>query len=128
MSDFKTIKFSNNWNRKLDNNIFTTIRKIEHYVLNGDRVAIVLNDKLYKWAIVTAMIECEFRELGVVLLMCDTGYEIEETLNIFKNMGIMPHPGTDKIKVFVLKTIPKPGWIQKEILKETQQQQIKIDI
>jgi len=108
MSDFKTIKFSTNWNRKLDNLIFSTIRKASHYVNNGDRVAIVLNDKLYKWCEVIAVSECKFNEIGPILLMLDTGYELEGALKIFDNMGIPRAPGDEPVKFYVLKTIVNP--------------------
>lgn len=109
MSNFKTIKFSTNWNRKLDNIIFTTIRKQSHYVNNGDRVAIVLNDKLYKWAEVIAMSECVFSEVGQNLLMLDTGLLPDEALAVFKNMDIHRGPVPSPIKFIVLRTIVNPA-------------------
>lgn len=109
MSDFKTIKFSTNWNRKLDNLIFTSIRKANHYVNNGDRVAIVLNDKLYKWAEVIAISECKFSEIGPVLLCLDTGYDYEGAIKLFDQMGIKRNPGDAPIKFYLLKTIVNPA-------------------
>lgn len=108
MSDLKTIKFSTNWNRKLDNLIFTTIRKANHYVENRDQVAIVLNDKLYKWAQVIAISECKFSEVGPVMLMLDTGHEYNAAVEIFEKMGITHNPEDTPIKFIVLKTIANP--------------------
>lgn len=114
MSEFKTIKFSNNWNRKLDNIIFTTIRKANHYIDLNDKVAIVLNDKLYKWAQVICIAEGLFSQVSEFTICTDTGYEIMPALKIFENMGITKFPVDTPIKIIVLRSIENPG---KENLK-----------
>lgn len=109
MSNFKTIKFSQNWNRKLDNLIFTTIRKGNHYVNLGDKVAIVVNDKLYKWAEVIGCAECNFSEVGPVLLSLDTGLLPDNARKVFNDMGITSYPEDTPIKFFHLVTIVNPA-------------------
>lgn len=128
MNDFKTIKFSQNWNRKLDNIIFSTIRKENYYVELNDKVAIVLNDKLYKWCEVIAVATCKFIEIGPILLTLDTGYEYEAAIKIFDNMGIPRYPGDTLVKFYLLKSIENPKVSLPEKIVKAQDINLKLNL
>jgi len=109
MADLKTIKFSKNWNKKLDNEIFTTIRKKEYWINHGDNAAIVLNDKVYKWVTCIGKVELPFINICGSIIACDTGMFGKEALQIFENMGINTLSETEQCTLLVLKSIPRPG-------------------
>jgi hypothetical protein len=109
MADLKTIKFSKNWNKKLDNEIFTTIRKKGFYVNHGDNVAIVLNDKLYKWVTCIGKNEIPFINICGSIIACDTGLIGMDAIQTFEQLGINTTSGTEECCLLVLKSIPRPG-------------------
>jgi hypothetical protein len=78
------IKFSSNWNKKLDTNIFTTLRVTEKY--SSKKIILVEFKGLYR---VAEIIEC--RKINTLLLndfICylDTGYNTKETIDILAKM------------------------------------------
>jgi hypothetical protein len=78
------IKFSTNWNNKLDCNYFTTLRISDKYA-NKKIILIEFKGK-YR---VCDLVEC--RKLNTLLLndfMCylDAGYNRDETIKILENM------------------------------------------
>lgn len=104
----KTIKFSQNWNRKLDNEIFTTIRQKGYWVRHGDCAAIVLKDKLYKWVTCIGAAEIPFINICGSVIACDTGLIGTPALQLFESMGINTTSESECCTLLVLKSIPKP--------------------
>lgn len=84
----RTINFTTNWNNKLDNKVFTTIRKSFIPIQPGSAVEISLKGKLYCWATVKECILCKFSDINPLILWLDTGYTPEESRTLFKNFGI----------------------------------------
>ena len=82
-----TIKFSTNWNNKLNNKAFTTIRlaNCNKYKLNR-QYAIILKDKELGTATIKDIKTLSVNHLGLYTCYLDTGYNREETINIIKKM------------------------------------------
>ena len=87
------IKFSHNWNNKLDNNIFTTIRrytdeKRRYYNAQvGKPFISILNDKEHS---ICELLGTEVRilkDLTEGLVCVDTGQTYEEALKTFKKFN-----------------------------------------
>lgn len=98
----KRINFSRNWNGKIDNYIFTTIRKENYSVTTNDVCDIYINDLFKKQVIV---LHCEimpYADLNWVTLALDTGYLLGGAQKIFENLGVKPG---DNVKILVLKTL-----------------------
>ncbi len=88
------IKFSHNWNQKLDQKIFTTIRKYDYKKwkyyrsLKDKQFRVVLNGKTYGEAILISVQSMSFKEMPEGLLCSDTGAEVKEAYKIFKKFGL----------------------------------------
>ena len=86
------IKFSHNWNGKLDNNIFTTIRratprKTDYYIgHHGDVFDVHLNKLSYCDSKLIEVAIMPLSEINHSLLMLDTG--CQEYLEIFQKFGV----------------------------------------
>lgn len=85
------LNFSTNWNKKLDCDIFSTIRRWNpavHYV--GKEVEVYDNSVTparYKGRAVYAIVsEFTLNQLKPAAAMLDTGYSLDETLNIIRTM------------------------------------------
>jgi len=109
------INFNNNYNNKLDKDMFFTVRKYtrdsyNYYRRNCTNIFdILLNKKLYTKAKLISIRIQYFAEFDVPFLEEDTGYKYEDALNLFKSLGINPDT-----KVIVLKFSKKdlmPGRI-----------------
>jgi len=82
--DLPTVKFSQNWNKKLNCNSFTTIRKISNFYVHGNEYNIMLNADVIK--------QCKLIEINVIrpellnhtMWRIDTGLSKEESLEIIK--------------------------------------------
>lgn len=109
MAELKTIKFSTNWNKKLDCEIFTTIRKKGYWINWGDKAAIVLNDKVYKWVTCIGKTEIPFINICGATIACDTGLIGAEALQLFERLGINTISETEQCTLLVFKTIPNPS-------------------
>lgn len=100
-----SVKFQENWNKKLYGKYFTTIRKENYYLNKGDIVDIVLKGK----AVASAkVIECDllyFHELGQVMVMCDTGYSYADSLELFFKFGINVKSFDTKVKVYLFENL-----------------------
>jgi len=107
--DFKTIKFSQNWNNKLDCKFFTTIRKANYHVNLGDLCIISLRDKLYKWAICRHAQQVLCSDMATGLIILDTGLELDPSLSLFKSVGINWQQPGECITFLMLEVIEKPG-------------------
>jgi len=101
------IKFSHNWNNKLNHNIFTTIRKYTeekyHYYndLMGSNFDVLLNNEKIKEANLIDIDICDFKTIPNGLLHVDTGmvnnYEIED---LFAKFGISEN---DRVLILTFK-------------------------
>ena len=91
----KEIKFSHNWNKKLDNDIFTTIRKHtnpkEIYYRNsiGYEFDIILKDRLAGQAKLIGIEVKEFSKINDNVLILDTGLiSVVEIEKVFYKFGL----------------------------------------
>lgn len=92
----KQVKFSHNWNNKLDNDVFTTIRrytpeKYRYYMSSvGETFDVVLKEKLYNTAILEGLFVAEkFSDIHDCIIMLDTGMTDPPKFNgLFANFGI----------------------------------------
>jgi len=115
------INFNNNYNNKLDKDMFFTVRKYtrdsyNYYRRNCTNIFdILLNKKLYTKAKLISIRIQYFAEFDVPFLEEDTGYKYEDALNLFKSLGINP-----ETIVIVLKFYKKdltPGRIITNIIE-----------
>ncbi len=91
----RIIKFSKNWNGKLDNHHFTTIRlyderKLKYYLSNVDAMFdVFLEGKRYGQAKLTIVSLYQFGAIPQILLAIDTGkVNYTENIDIFKKFGM----------------------------------------
>ena len=81
----KELKFTHNWNNKLYNKAFTTIRQSDRFNV-GDRVNIILNGQCIKVASIKAKKRYRIKDMTEAMAYIDTGYPLEETLDIISKM------------------------------------------
>ena len=88
------IKFSHNWNQKLNQKIFTTIRSFDtkkwNYYKGQENEDFTVLLKGVKHSIVT-LISVETEKLGMLpkgLICADTGNKFEDAMAIFKRFGL----------------------------------------
>ena len=81
----KELNFSYNWNKKLHNNVFTTIRQSGRLDV-GDKISIKLNDFHMKFGTVLIKKYLPVEKLNETMCYLDTGYNREETLEIISKM------------------------------------------
>jgi uncharacterized protein YqfB (UPF0267 family) len=91
-----TIAFSNNWNNKLANKAFTTIRlhNDSKYEI-GKVFKITLKDRMLGTAELYDKRVIRLDQLNSFITMLDTGYDVTETTNIIKNMYKNSNPPID---------------------------------
>jgi len=89
------IKFSHNWNNKLDNSVFTTIRKFteEKYVYYDSNVNkifdVLLNGKLKSKAKLIRIQVCPYLNIPEEVLVLDTGEtNLISVQTIFEKFGL----------------------------------------
>lgn len=82
----KQIKFSQNWNNKLDCNYFTTIRLLSKKYQVGETYEIVENEKVKCKAIAIDVRSLKVDSLNDFICYLDTGYNKEETIAMFQKM------------------------------------------
>lgn len=104
----RTINFSYNWNNKLDNKVFTTIRANFIPVEPGTTLKIHLKNKLYCWAKVRECIKCKFSDINPLIIWLDTGYTPEESYKIFKNMGLDINDKNQDCMLLIFERAHKP--------------------
>lgn len=81
------VKFSYNWNKKLDCHAFTTIRlynPLKHY--KGQSVRLLLKDEVLGEGMIHEMVVFYLNALNPFMSYIDTGYSLEETVGIIKKM------------------------------------------
>ena len=104
----RTINFSLNWNNKLDNQVFTTIRSTFIPVQPGTSLMINLKGKLYCWAKVKECIKCKFSDINPLIIWLDTGYEPEQAFELFKTMGLDYSNKEQECMLLILERTVKP--------------------
>ena len=89
------IKFSKNWNNKLGNFCFTTIRlhdktKYDYYHKNIGKVFdVFLNGQKYSQAKLVTLESIKFKDIPKILLAIDTGkFNYFENVDILKKFGM----------------------------------------
>ena len=89
------IRFSHNWNNKLENKVFTTIRrwdagKADYYFENkGKTFTVLLNDKVFGTARLLDVVVDDINDVSEIQLILDTGLtRQEEIMELFKKFGV----------------------------------------
>ena len=80
------IKFTYNWNNKLDCNFFTTIRLQSKKFEKNKNFEIVLKNQVHCKVVIVDMWICKINDLKDFVCYLDTGYNNKETINMFKKM------------------------------------------
>ncbi|MHA1437908.1 MAG: hypothetical protein ACTSPD_10055 [Promethearchaeota archaeon] len=102
------IKFSHNWNKKLSQEIFTTIRKYDNKKWNyyksqeNNNFHVMLNNDHINNAKLLSVEYLIFNELPKALICSDTGLSYKEALGVFRKFGITIH---DRVLVLTFKSI-----------------------
>lgn len=97
------INFDENYNNKLNSNIFTTIRKNSNkYVIDKTYEIHLNNQFLFKAKIIDKAVTYFFNVNGLVLC-CDTGMDLEESIDFFINKFKMKQG--DEVQILLLKKI-----------------------
>ena len=100
-----TIKFSTNWNHKLDCNYFTTIRLYGKKYSIGKTFEVQLKDNHFCNAVVQDMYVTKLEQLNDFNCYLDTGYSKLETENIFRKMYPTVDFATTNLIIILLKKI-----------------------
>jgi hypothetical protein len=107
-----TLRFSTNWNHKLDCDCFTSIREYsKERFFPGREIQIELKGEAICKARVVLVRECYIDNLTELDCYLDTGYSKAETIRIletmYKNRPVNVH--TQKFALVLLKKIKEPG-------------------
>lgn len=105
IKDFKTIKFTENWNNKLYGKYFTTIRQADFDVDVGTLVDVELKGKGIKLARVIGCDVVRFGDLSEVTIMIDTGLKYSDALVLFKRFGLNVNDFELKVKYILLESV-----------------------
>lgn len=105
------IRFIHNWNKKLDNEVFTTIRswnqeKQDYYegVLRG-KFDVELKGKKRSEAILWDVVVCDYKDIDVAILRVDTGlHKKDEIDSLFARFGCYKN---DKCILLTFKNLTK---------------------
>jgi len=95
-----TIKFSYNWNNKLNCNCFTTIRIANNKYKVGETYDIYLKDKLLFKAQIIEIKPFRLDQINEFIARLDTGYSKQETTEIIKRM--YKNPNVDKLNFYLI--------------------------
>jgi hypothetical protein len=87
----KKLNFKLNYNRKLNNRFFTTIRLSKNYYQAGEKVEVYLRDKYIYPAQIINIKLCSLSELPQMTACIDTGMSLPESIKLIKSI----YPGTD---------------------------------
>jgi hypothetical protein len=115
------LEFSTNWNNKLDCNCFTTIRiynPTKHF--KGNEFDIYLKKKFRAKAVVLEVIFIKLKQLSDYACYLDTGYNSEETINLFKKMYPKIDFEIQPVCVLLLKKLEPPQLIQSRLFEPKQ--------
>jgi len=81
----QTLRFSFNWNNKLNCASFTTLRLSDRFVV-GEKINIELKETLFGSGTVVGKKSLKLSEINDFIAYIDTGYGIEECQKILKRM------------------------------------------
>lgn len=81
----KELKFSDNWNKKLNCKWFTTIRQSGRLEV-GDKVDIIFGEQHQKFCVIMDKKHLRIKNLTLAICALDTGYDREETIKIIGKM------------------------------------------
>ena len=99
----KELKFSHNWNNKLENDCFTTIRLSKTYNIN-DNVRVAYKGIINRECTIIGKWIVKINQLSEYTCRLDTGYSKEDTIRLilamYKHIGITDN---DNICVYLLK-------------------------
>ena len=104
----RTINFTLNWNNKLDNKVFTTIRSRFMPIEPNTAVEIHLKGRIYCWATVKECILCKFADINPLILWLDTGHTPEECIKIFSQFGINTSDPNAECMLMIFERRDKP--------------------
>lgn len=114
----ESIKFNQNWNNKLQCNIFTTFRLANpNKYITGKEFEIWLKDKLIGHAVIVFIYPIFLDKINNYMAYLDTGYNAEEMKNLLKTMYKNKNIDFDRQQLFCLMlkyTNPK----QKDLFKQ----------
>ena len=83
-----TVRFRENYNKKLYGNYFTTIRNKNFNLQVGKFYEIALKGKIVMQAQAIAVSTVKFHELNQLTIMMDTGMSYSNALDMFKGFGL----------------------------------------
>lgn len=98
----KALNFSYNWNNKLDNRAFTSIRLSDEYKVM-DEFIINFKGQPKGTARIIEIKEFFIDQLNPFMAYIDTGYSVDECKNIIKKMYPNANWQTVKLKFILLK-------------------------
>lgn len=110
MSTIDPIRFSYNWNNKLQCKAFTTLRlhNPKKYKV-GSIYPIYLEKTLLKWAKIKAIKQLKIFQLNDFMAHIDTGYNKEETIKILQKMYPTADWNTQELDFILLVTESAPA-------------------
>jgi hypothetical protein len=98
----KIIKFSYNWNNKLNCNFFTTIRKRNNYYVAGDIYKVFCNEKFCFEAKIIHISTLQIADLTEKISLHDTGYPLSETKIMLQRMHHLEHNFIDEFEISII--------------------------
>lgn len=113
------IKFSYNWNRKLDCRAFTTIRiynSAKHY--RGQGVRIVLNNQYIGEGLIYDVKLFYLHQMNEYMAWIDTGYSVQEAQNIIRRMYPKINFETQRLAMILIVKDEVKKTEQKELFQE----------
>ncbi len=105
---YKTVKFKMNFNGKLDNSIFTTIRAANYGVAQHDYCVIVLNDRVYKWVQCIEVSTLWFGDISQMIVATDTGLTGSAVHDLFNKCGLITQQHSTMVDLILFKTVVRP--------------------
>lgn len=102
-TDKITVRFNANYNKKLYANYFTTIRKVDSFIMVGGIYDIELKGKSVLLAQCIDIEIVKFHEIPQNLVMLDTGISYAESLDLFMKLGLKVTDFELKVKLILFK-------------------------
>jgi hypothetical protein len=102
------IRFSYNWNKKLDCKAFTTIRiSNPHKYIEGQEYWIELKKNIISKAVIKSVIHLKLDTINDFIAYLDTGYNAAECIKIISRMYPKIDFNTQSISVILLEQIER---------------------
>jgi hypothetical protein len=119
-----TIRFSYNWNKKLDCDVFATMRTSTGKNWNPGELALVdLKNQVYGVAEVVSVVPIPFSKITLQVALLDTGYNLAEFQDILIKMYPETKPDTVFRWIFFRWKEHFPTLLRKKLLAEKENQQ-----